>query len=66
MGLPPVVGQFTDGLGELFDNEEWKGRVVLVRYQWSHTGHDHAHMEQAFSADGGKTWEVNWICDLTR
>ena len=25
-----------------------------------------AHMEQAFSADGGKTWEVNWICDLTR
>jgi hypothetical protein len=66
MGLPPVVGQFTDGLGELFDNEEWKGRMVLVRYQWSHTGHDHAHMEQAFSADGGKTWEVNWICDLTR
>jgi hypothetical protein len=66
MSLPPVVGQFTDGLGELFDNEEWKGRMVLVRYQWSHTGHDHAHMEQAFSADGGKTWEVNWICDLTR
>jgi len=19
-----------------------------------------------FSADGGKTWEVNWICELTR
>lgn len=23
-----------------------------------------ARMEQAFSADGGKTWEVNWICEL--
>ena len=24
------------------------------------------HFEQAFSADGGKTWEVNWIADDTR
>jgi hypothetical protein len=23
-------------------------------------------MEQSFSADGGKSWEVNWICDLSR
>jgi hypothetical protein len=21
------------------------------------------HFEQAFSADGGRTWEVNWIAD---
>ncbi len=25
-----------------------------------------AHFEQAFSADGGKTWEVNWITDQAR
>jgi hypothetical protein len=66
LGLPATIGQFTDGVGELFDYEDWKGRMVLVRYQWTHTGKDHAHMEQAFSPDGGKTWEVNWICDLTR
>jgi hypothetical protein len=66
MGLPATIGQFTGGVGELFDYEDWKGRMVLVRYQWTHTGKDHAHMEQAFSPDGGKTWEVNWICDLTR
>jgi hypothetical protein len=66
LGLPAVVGQFHDGMGEFYDQEDWKGRMVLVRYQWSHTGPDHAHMEQAFSPDGGKTWEVNWICDLTR
>jgi hypothetical protein len=66
LGLPATIGQFANGLGELFDYEDWKGRMVLVRYQWSHAGKDHAHMEQAFSPDGGKTWEVNWICDLTR
>lgn len=25
----------------------------------------HAHWEQAFSLDG-KTWEVNWMIELTR
>lgn len=66
LGLPATVGSFHDGVGELYDYEAWKGRMVLVRYQWSHTGRDHALMQQAFSADGGKTWEVNWICELTR
>jgi hypothetical protein len=66
LGLPATVGQFHDGVGEFFDHEDWKGRMVLVRFRWSHTGRDHALMEQAFSPDGGKTWEVNWICELTR
>ena len=66
LGLPATVGAFTDGRGELYDYEAWKGRYILVRYVWTHTGQTHAHMEQSFSADGGKTWEVNWICDLTR
>jgi hypothetical protein len=25
-----------------------------------------ARMEQSFCADGGKNWEVNWICELSR
>jgi hypothetical protein len=66
LGLPATVGQFTDGRGELFDYEDWKGRMVLVRFVWTHSGRSTARMEQAFSADGGKTWEVNWICDLAR
>jgi len=24
------------------------------------------HFEQAYSDDGGKSWEVNWITDQTR
>jgi hypothetical protein len=66
LGLPATIGQFRDGVGEFFDHEDWKGRMVLVRFRWSHTGPDHALMEQSFSPDGGKTWEVNWICELTR
>lgn len=64
--LPPVIGSFRDGRGEFLSQEPWNGRTILVRYQWTPQGADAAHMEQAFSADGGRTWEANWILDLTR
>lgn len=66
LGLPATVGSFHDGVGEFYDMEPWKGRWILVRYQWRSVAPDRAHFEQSFSADGGRTWEVNWICDLTR
>ncbi len=64
--VPPVVGQFTGKRGEFFNQQEWKGRIVLVRYVWLDLSPGSARMEQSFSDDGGKTWEVNWICELTR
>ena len=63
---PPVVGEFSGHHGEFFDQEDYKGRAILVRYEWNDVSPKSAHMEQAFSADGGKTWEVNWIIDLSR
>lgn len=66
LGLPPVVGSFTGNRGEFFDQEEWKGRAILVRYMWLNISPKAARMEQSFSPDGGKTWEVNWICELSR
>jgi hypothetical protein len=67
LGLPATVGEGRGpGLVELYDMEPWDGRMILVRYQWKSVAPTHAHFEQSFSADGGKTWEVNWICDLTR
>ena len=66
LGLPPVVGQFTGKRGEFFDQEEYKGRAILVRYVWLDLSPHAARMEQSFSADGGKSWEVNWICELSR
>ena len=67
LGLPATVGEGrAPGLVELYDTEPWDGRMILVRLQWKSVTPDHAHLEQGFSADGGKTWEINWICDLTR
>jgi len=66
IGLPPVVGSFTGNRGEFYDQEDFKGRAILVRYMWLNISPSSARMEQSFSPDGGKTWEVNWICELSR
>jgi len=63
---PPVVGQFSSGHGEFYGSDMWEGRAVTVRYMWQSVSRDKTHFEQAFSQDGGKTWEVNWIYDGTR
>jgi hypothetical protein len=60
------VGEFKDGRGEFYDQEQFEGRSILVRYVWSDIGPKSAHFEQSFSADGGKAWEVNWIAQMTR
>jgi hypothetical protein len=64
--MPPMVGQFTGRRGEFYDQEDYKGRAILVRYVWTDISPHAARMEQSFSADGGKSWEVNWICELSR
>jgi hypothetical protein len=66
LGLPPVVGEFKDGRGEFWSQETRDGRAILVRYVWSDITATTAHFEQSFSADGGKTWEANWISDMKR
>jgi hypothetical protein len=62
----PTVGEFKNGIGEFYDQEELGGRMILVRNVWSRITPTSGHFEQAFSADGGKSWEVNWIADDTR
>jgi hypothetical protein len=66
LNVPPVVGQFMGRRGEFYDQEDYKGRAILVRYVWSDISPQSARMEQSFSDDGGKSWEVNWICELSR
>jgi hypothetical protein len=62
----PTVGEFRNGRGEFYDQEEVGGRLVLVRGIWSDITANTGSFEQAFSDDGGKTWEVNWIATDTR
>jgi hypothetical protein len=66
LDLPPVVGQFNGKRGEFYNQQPWEGRAVLVRYVWLDISPKSSRMEQSFSGDGGKTWEVNWICELSR
>jgi hypothetical protein len=63
---PPQIGQFNDGHGEFFASDTWQGRAIIIRYMWQAVSREQTHFEQAFSQDGGKTWEINWIYDGTR
>lgn len=62
----PMFGEFQDGVGRFYDQEPFEGRQIYVRYIWSRTTTGSPRWEQAFSADGGQTWETNWIMDFTR
>lgn len=62
----PTTGEFRNGVGEFYDQEQFGERFVLVRFVISHVTRTSAHFEQSFSADGGRTWELNWVADDTR
>jgi hypothetical protein len=62
----PTIGDFRNGRGEFFDQEDLDGRSILVRFFISDITPDSVHFEQSYSSDGGKNWEVNWIATDTR
>ncbi|HET7064197.1 MAG TPA: hypothetical protein VFI49_07940 [Rudaea sp.] len=62
----PTIGEFRNGRGEFFDQETLNGRAIFVRFVISDITPDSVRFEQAFSDDGGKSWEVNWIATDTR
>lgn len=63
---PPVIGEFREGRGEFYAQESLNGRAILSRFVITVLSADSCRFEQAFSDDGGKTWEVNWIAIDTR
>jgi hypothetical protein len=63
---PPVVGAFDGDVGIFEGSDTFEGRPILVRYTWSGVTTPTPRWEQAFSEDGGETWETNWIMDFTR
>jgi hypothetical protein len=62
----PTIGEFKNGRGEFFDQEALNGRAIFVRFVISDITPNSCRFEQAFSDDGGKTWEINWIATDTR
>lgn len=62
----PTIGGFIGGRGEFFDQEDFDGRAIFVRFVITPIDADTIRFEQAFSEDGGKTWEINWVATDTR
>lgn len=62
----PLTGEFKNGRGVFFDQEQYNGRTIMVRQTYSNITPNSHRFEQAFSDDGGVTWEPNWVATLTR
>jgi hypothetical protein len=63
----PVVGRFEDdGVGRFECDDILDGVHVRVRYEWTVVDEDRLKWEQAFSFDGRRTWDSNWVMDSTR
>jgi len=58
---PAVYGGFHDGVGEFYGDDQLDGRPIEVRFLIFRLGPNKARFEQAYSDDGGVTWETNWI-----
>lgn len=63
---PPTIGTFKNGQGVFYNQDTYNGKSIFVRFIISNITEKSCHFEQAFSGDGGKTWEVNWIADDNR
>ena len=62
----PMRGTFAGGVGTFMCEDVFEGHPIQVRFLWSRITGDSPRWEQAFSPDGGKTWETNWIMDFAR
>ncbi len=63
---PPVQGKFENGIGRFYTEDQLRGRPIKIRFVWSDISANSARWEQAFSNDGGATWEVNWTMTFER
>jgi len=63
---PPMRGTFQNGVGTFYADDTFNGKPVRIRFIWSKITSTTCHWEQAYSPDGGKTWETNWVQDIVR
>ena len=61
-----LAGSFRNGVGTFYAQEAFNGRQIFSRFIWSEISADRCRWEQAFSADGGASWETNWTMQFAR
>jgi hypothetical protein len=64
--FPPVMGVFDGPFGVFRGNDVQDGVPVQVEFHWDRRNPEQPVWHQAFSADGGATWETNWIMKFRR
>ncbi len=64
--LSPVEGSFSSPIGLFRGHDQENGIPVLVEFRWDKTNPETPTWQQSFSADNGKTWEVNWYMYFSR
>jgi hypothetical protein len=62
----PMQGSFADGVGTFYADDVHEGIPIRVRFLWTEITAASARWAQAFSVDGGTTWETNWTMLLER
>jgi hypothetical protein len=61
-----MFGRFENGRGEFYGQDVANGANVYARFIFSGLTPTKFTFEQAFSTDGGKTWETNWTATFTK
>jgi hypothetical protein len=61
-----LIGSFKDGRGELFQQNTFNNRSILVRGLWSDITPTAHNYTESYSDDGGRTWKPAFIAHLTR
>jgi hypothetical protein len=62
----PTIGSFTNHVGQFYSSDTLDGRAILVRFVITPKDANTIRYEQSYSADGGRTWEPNWVATDTR
>ena len=62
---PPVFGGFSGDVGVFEGDDTHEGIPVRVRFTWFGVTTPTPRWEQSFSADGGASWEPNWVMEFT-
>ncbi len=66
-GLDSLMrGTFENGVGTFVGVDKVNGTRIDVRFIWSSVNEQIPRWEQAFSKDGGQSWETNWVMDFKR
>lgn len=66
LSTPGQTGSFEQGVGIFASDYEEEGRKMISAGLWDQIGPRSCRWRQVVSADGGKSWEHNWVMHWRR